>query len=66
MLSEGVRYPTVSEIAENADIMMGDHWWHRTDLSIMDKHMETKDDNVVKLFSDDAWMGMQLSWKDKG
>lgn len=66
MLSEGVRYPIVSELAENADIMMGDHWWYRPDLSITDKDMEpTVHNNVVKLFCDDDWADMKLSWKDK-
>ena len=66
MLGEGVRYPIVSELAENADIMLGDHWWHKSDLSTTDKDIEPVIDNVVKLFSDDAWTGMNLSWKDKG
>lgn len=66
MLSEGVRYPIVVELAENADIMLGNHWWHKSDLSITDKDLEPINDNVVKLFSDDAWTDMNLSWKDKG
>lgn len=66
MLSEGVRYPIVSELAENAEIMLGNHWWHKSDLSITDKDIEPISDNVVRLFHDDAWIEMNLSWKNKG
>lgn len=66
MLSEGVRYPIVSELAENAEIMLGNHWWHKSDLSINDKNIEPISDNVVKLFHEDVWLDMNLSWKSKG
>lgn len=65
LLSEGVRYPIVSEIAESADIVAGNHWWHKPNKSISDRGDEFKSDNVVKLFFDDHWVDMGLSWKDK-
>ena len=65
MFSEGVRYPIVSEIAESADMTMGNHWWNNPDKSIRDQDIEYSSDNVVKLFCDDHWMDMGLSWKDR-
>ena len=63
-LSEGIRYPIVSEIAENADMALGDHWSHKPDQSTMDCQTECTSDNVVKLFHDDHWMDTGLSWKN--
>ena len=66
MLGEGVRYPIVAEMAENADIMMGDNWWHCPDTEIRNQIVFTLDtDNVIKLFDDSAWAQLDLSWKDK-
>ena len=55
----------VSEIAESADMTMGNHWWNNPDKSIRDQDIEYSSDNVVKLFCDDHWMDMGLSWKDR-
>ena len=66
MLSEGVRYPIVTELAENADIMLGNHWWHKSDLSVTDTDIEPVPDNVVRLFNEDVWVDVDLSWKSKG
>jgi hypothetical protein len=65
LLGEGVRYPIVSELAESADMVAGNHWWHKPDKNVSDKNIEFNTDNVVKLFFDDDWVDMGLSWKDK-
>ena len=65
LLGEGVRYPIVSELAESADMVAGNHWWHKPDKHVYDKDIEFNTDNVVKLFFDDDWVDMGLSWKDK-
>ena len=65
LLGEGVRYPIVSELAESADMVAGNHWWHKPDKHVSDKDIEFNTDNVVKLFFDDDWVDMGLSWKDK-
>jgi hypothetical protein len=66
LLSDGLRYPIVSESAENADIMLGHNWWHSNDTEITndDISIEPKN-NVVKLFDDTIWAELSLSWKDK-
>ena len=64
LLGDGVRYPIVSELAESADITLGNHWWHRADQSITDRNIKQYADNVVKLFCDDVWADLGLSWKD--
>lgn len=66
LLGEGVRYPIVTEMAENADIMMGDHWWHCSDTEVRNQIVFAfETDNVIKLFDDTAWAQLDLSWKDK-
>lgn len=66
MLAEGVRYPIVAEMAENADILMGNSWWHSADTEVRDEINLTLDtDNVIKLFDDSEWVHLDLAWKDK-
>lgn len=67
LLGEGLRYPIVTETAENADIMIGDNWWHRSDLETTNQNvfMFEPENNVVKLFDDSVWAQHDLSWKDK-
>jgi len=67
LLGDGIRYPIVSETAENADIMMGDNWWHNSDIETTNNifNFEPEDNNVVKLFDDSVWAEYNLSWKDK-
>jgi len=67
MLSEGIRYPIVSEIAENADIMLGDRWWHKGNVCIRDESTDLLDSstNIVKLFDDSDWTPIGLTWKEK-
>lgn len=66
MLAEGIRYPIVAEMAENADLMLGDNWWHSSDTNIRNEKVLTLDvDNVIKLFDDTDWAQLDLSWKDK-
>lgn len=67
LLGEGLRYPIVSETAENADIMVGDNWWHRNDLETTNQNvfLFEPDNNVVKLFDDSVWAEYDLSWKEK-
>jgi hypothetical protein len=64
VLSEGIRYNIVSEIAE--DVLSGDHWWNKSSLHVCDEKTTTKKgDNVVKLFDDNKWTDLGLSWKEK-
>ena len=67
LLSEGIRYPIVSEIAENADMMIADGWWNKPNLSIRNENACPFDikNNVVKLFDDDDWLPVGLTWKEK-
>ncbi len=67
LLGEGIRYPIVSETAENADIMLGDKWWYRSDIETTNQNVFKidTDNNVVKLFDDSVWAQHDLSWKDK-
>jgi hypothetical protein len=65
MLGEGLRYPIVSETAENADMMLGDNWWHNSDTDTVNSFSFEPDNNVVKLFDDSVWAQYDLSWKDK-
>ncbi len=67
LLGEGLRYPIVSETAENADIMIGDNWWHRNDLETTNQNvfLFEPENNVVKLFDDSVWAEHELSWKEK-
>ncbi len=65
MLGEGLRYPIVSETAENADMMLGDNWWHNSDTDTVNSFSFEPDNNVVKLFDDSVWAEYNLSWKDK-
>lgn len=64
-LSEGVKYPIVSEIAENADILIGNHWWNTSHISIQDEDITVLPDNVVSLFEVDEWVSVGLSWKEQ-
>jgi len=67
LLSAGIRYPIVSETAENADIMIGNNWWNSSDTKIRNQTVFSldTDNNVVKLFDDSDWANLNLSWKDK-
>ena len=67
LLGEGIRYPIVTETAENADIMLGDNWWHNSDTETTNNNIFNfePENNVVKLFDDSVWAQHNLSWKDK-
>ena len=67
LLGEGMRYPIVTETAENADLMVGDNWWHRNDLETTNQNvfLFEPENNVVKLFDDSVWAQHDLSWKEK-
>lgn len=67
LLGEGIRYPIVSETAENAELMVGDNWWYRSDIETTNQNVFSLelDNNVVKLFDDSVWAEHDLSWKDK-
>lgn len=64
VLSEGVRFTVVSEVAEN--IFAGNHWWNNTAMRLTDLMPEISKDNIVKLFNDEDWADIGLSWKEKG
>lgn len=67
LMGEGLRYPIVSETAENAEIMVGDHWWYRSDIETTNQNVFSlePENNVVKLFDDSIWAQYDLSWKEK-
>jgi hypothetical protein len=66
LLGDGMRYPIVAESAENADIMLGNNWWHSNDTEITNDGISVEPkNNVVKLFDDSVWSELNLSWKDK-
>jgi hypothetical protein len=63
LMGEGLRYPIVSETAENAEIMVGDHWWYRSDIETTNQNVFSLEprNNVVKLFDDSVWAQYDLS-----
>lgn len=64
VLSEGIRYNIVAEVAES--VMSGDFWWNKPCLSLCaDKVTSHTGDNVVKLFDDSEWAELGLTWKEK-
>jgi hypothetical protein len=67
LLGEGIRYPIVTETAENADMMLGDKWWHNSDMETTNQTVFKfePENNIVKLFDDSIWVQYDLSWKDK-
>ena len=67
LLGEGIRYPIVTETAENADMMLGDKWWHNSDMETTNQTVFKfePENNIVKLFDDSIWAQYDLSWKDK-
>ena len=67
LLGEGIRYPIVTEAAENADMMLGDKWWHNSDMETTNQTVFKfePENNIVKLFDDSIWAQYDLSWKDK-
>ena len=63
-LSEGVRFTVVSEVAEN--VFAGNHWWNKPTTCISDICPDITENNIVKLFHDESWAEIGLSWKEKG
>jgi hypothetical protein len=62
-MSEGVKYNTVSEVAEGA--FSGNTWWNKSCTCMKNHEETTSDDNIVQLFDDSKWADMDLSWKEK-
>lgn len=46
-----------------ADSLKGNYWWNRSDLTIGDSDFEV-DQNVIKLFVQNEWDMLKLSWKE--
>jgi hypothetical protein len=63
VLSEGVRYNIVSEVAES--ILNGDYWWNKPCLSISNEEITENQDNILKLFDDNEWAELGLTWKER-
>lgn len=63
-LSEGVRFTIVSEVAEN--VLGGNHWWNKPTMCLTNGECQNNLDNIVKLFDDEDWADIGLSWKEKG
>ena len=64
-LSDGVRFCTVAEVAENfVETGRTDLWWNVPTLCV--EHCQKKDDdNIVKLFGQTGWAEHGLEWKEK-
>jgi hypothetical protein len=62
-MSEGVRYSIVSEEAES--VLAGNNWWNNASMSITNEN-GYPGENVVKLFHEDDWISLGLSWKEMG
>ena len=62
LMSEGVKYNIVSEVAEGS--YSGNHWWNKSYASIEEPSGSQNDDNIVKLFDDNKWADLNLSWKE--
>lgn len=64
-LSDGVRFCTVAEEAENfVETGRTDLWWNVPTLCV--EHCQKKeDDNIVKLFGQTGWAEHGLEWKEK-
>lgn len=63
VMSEGVRYSIVHEEAEN--VLAGENWWNKSSLAISNENAYPNE-NVVKLFHEDEWISLGLSWKEIG
>jgi hypothetical protein len=61
-MSEGVKYSIVSEVAEG--ILSRNRWWNKPNLS-MCECVEVSSPNIVKLFDNDDWVDLGLTWKEK-
>jgi hypothetical protein len=64
-LSEGVRFCTVAEIAENMIDNSPELWWNASTLCVEHCSKEEGDDKVVKLFGQTGWAEVGLEWKQK-
>ena len=64
-LSDGVRFCTVAEVAENHIDNDTHKWWNCNSLCI-ETPKPTDDDNIVKLFSNDEWEKLELQFAKKG
>lgn len=62
VMSEGVRYSIVSEEAEN--VLSGNNWWNNASISTSNEN-SFEGENIVKLFYEDEWVNLGLSWKEK-
>lgn len=62
VMSDGVRYNMVIEMAEHSLGTEG-FWWNAPDTSLC--NCELTQDNVVPLFKQDVWDSLGLSWKEK-
>jgi hypothetical protein len=65
-LSDGVRFCTVSEVAENHVDRDSSRWWNCSTLCIEHIKPITDEDNIVKLFSNDDWEKLELQFEKKG
>lgn len=62
-MSDGVRYTMVAEVAEST--YSGNQWWNKPCISLCNEdNLEFLNDNVVKLFEDNQWLELGLSWKE--
>lgn len=60
-MSDGIRYNIVSEVAEST--LSGNYWWNKICLATSNDYNEFAG-NVVKLFEDDPWIEVGLSFNE--
>ena len=66
--SEGVKFHTVSEIAEDIIDQHSSKWWNCATICMEDSKLENsgEDHKIIELFSDDAWEKLDLGFSKKG
>lgn len=65
LLSEGLRYNMLLEDAEEAYGNISG-WWQSKDTTTTDYvKTDTQDNKIVKLFTEDVWSQVGLTWKEK-
>lgn len=61
LLGDGIVYRLDADTVEES--LAGNHWWNKPDLSMTETDTQNEP-NVVKLFVQDEWDILNLSWKE--
>lgn len=62
IMSGDLRYNIVAEQAES--FLNGNYWWNSPDLSINNNNNTNDYDKIIRLFNDDGWSKLGLTWKE--